>query len=120
MVVLRLNVFNNFLRVRSILISISGVSVLAHTYLKFELPSQILSAGNKMFRLPKVLWRGIPSIQTMRIAKMAPEPSMLAMTFHTGPTFKFRPTHFGVYVNRNGERVCNLVISFLFYWYYQI
>lgn len=74
-----------------------------------------------MFRLPKELSRGIPSIQTMRIAKMAPEPSVLAMTIHTGPTCKesenFKPTNSKVYANRNGESVCNLVIPFLSYGY---
>lgn len=70
-----------------------------------------------MFRLPRELSRGISSIQAMRIAKMAPESGMLAMTIHSGPTGKeseiFKSTDSKGYVNRNGESVCNLVIPFL-------
>ncbi len=76
-----------------------------------------------MFRLPKELSRGISRIQAMRIA-MAPEPSVLAMTIHSGPTCKesenFESTDSMVYVNRNGESVCNLVIPFLSLGYCQI
>lgn len=70
-----------------------------------------------MFRLPKELSRVIPSIQAMRVAKMAPEPGVLAMTIHNRPTCKksenFKPTDSRVYVNRSGESICNLVVPFL-------
>jgi len=77
-----------------------------------------------MSRLSKELLRGIPSIQTLGIAKVAPERSVLAMTIHTVPTCKesenFKSTKSTVYVNRYGETACNLVTPFLSYGYCQI
>lgn len=72
-----------------------------------------------MLRSLKELSRGILSIQAMRGAKMAPEPGVLAMTIHTGPTCKesesenIKVTDSNVYTNKNGERVCKSVFSFL-------
>lgn len=66
-----------------------------------------------MFRLLKQWLRGIPSIQLMRIPKVTPQHSVLAMAIHTGSTGKesenFKPSG---YVNGRGESVCNLVIPF--------
>ncbi len=71
-----------------------------------------------MFRLPKELVRGI---QKIRIARMAPEPRVLAMSIHTGQTCNegenFKAGDSTGYVNKNGESVCNLVFPFFFLAY---
>lgn len=65
-----------------------------------------------MFRLLKELSRGVLSIQAMRVAKMAPQPRVLAMTIHTGPPCKesenVRVADSKVYVNGNRHSVCYL------------
>ena len=69
-----------------------------------------------MFRLLKERLGGIPSIHRMQIPRMITEPSILAMTIHTGSTDK-ESENFKTagYVSARGESVCNLVNLFLSY-----
>lgn len=62
-----------------------------------------------MFRLAKVLSRGIPSIQTMRIAKR----NVLAMTIHITPMRKESENVNRTYTNNNGESVSNWFFHFI-------
>lgn len=76
------------------------------------------TANQEMFRLLNERPRSIFSMLKTRIARMTPEPGLLATSIHTGcytgkERKSFEPSRYVSAVR--GESVCNLVTLFLSY-----